>query len=63
VGAGRAVRDRIDLAVRPWKAALFHRGGARPDALFAVLAWLDGLAGAVLADLRWPGTGFLRSGR
>jgi amino acid adenylation domain-containing protein len=30
-------RDVIDLAVRPWTAALFHRGGGAPDLLlFAV---------------------------
>jgi amino acid adenylation domain-containing protein len=53
-------RDRIDLAVRPWTATLFHPGGGEPDRLlFAVhrLA-VDGPAWEpLLDDLRSIGGG------
>jgi len=55
-------RDRIDLAVRPWTATLFHPGGGEPDRLlFAVHrlavdgpSWeslLDDLRSAALGEL------------
>jgi amino acid adenylation domain-containing protein len=65
-----AARDRIDLAVRPWTAALFHSGSGEPDRLlFAVhrlaadgpsweplLGDLRGLLGGEIAPLPapWP---------
>ncbi len=48
-------RDRIDLAVRPWTAALFHRGGGEPDLLLLAVHRLaaDGPSWEpLLADLR-----------
>jgi len=48
-------RDRIDLAVRPWTATLFHLGGGEPDRLLFSVHRLvaDGPSwGPLLADLR-----------